>query len=146
MPPGNSLTLTALQLLRSNYLLNKTEELLAPCTLQQVLLFHLCMNFCICGIKLTSGSTPTAPSLAPRVQPAFPSKQERRHCLSHWKAENGSLAVNGPNAETEASCPLEDSSAVSPEEREGILSCHVHRGTSQAICHSRHVSVFGGMG
>lgn len=120
--------------------------MLAHCALQQVLLLYLCMNFCICGIKLTPGSTLTAPSLAPRVQPPFPSKQERRRCPSHRKAENGSLAVNGPNAEAGASCPLEDSSAVSPEEREGILSCHAHRGTSQAICHSRHVSVFGGGG
>lgn len=65
MPPGNGLTLTALQLLRRNYLLNKTEKILAHCALQQVLLFHLCMDFCLCGIKLTTGSTHTAPSLAP---------------------------------------------------------------------------------
>lgn len=28
---------------------------------------------------------------------------------------------------------------ISPGEREWTLSCHVHRGTSQAICHGKHV-------
>lgn len=36
--------------------------------------------------------------------------------------------------------------SVSPGEREWTLSCHVHRGTSQAICHGKHVCVYVGGG
>lgn len=152
MPPGSSLTLNSLQLL------NKTEKISARYILY--LLFHLCVKFCICGIKITPGSTTAAaPALAPQVCLSsllfilcnrFKLLLATRVFLqtgtwplsSHRSAENDSLGVKAAaSAETGASCPLEDAAAVSPKEREWILPCRVCRGTSQAICHSRHVSV-----
>lgn len=151
MPPGSSLTLNSLQLL------NKTEKISARYILY--LLFHLCVKFCICGIKITPGSTTAAaPALAPQVclssllfilcnrfKLLLATRvflQTGTWPLSSQRAENDSLGVKAAaSAETGASCPLEDAAAVSPKEREWILPCRVCRGTSQAICHSRHVSV-----
>lgn len=167
MPPGSSLTLNSLQLLGCKYLLNKTEKISACYILY--LLFHLCVNFCICGIKMTTGSATAAaaaPALAPQVRlnsllfilcnrfklvlaTRVFLQTGTRPSSSHRRAENDSLGVKAAaSAEAGASCPLEDSAAVSPKEREWILPCRVCKGTSQAICHSRHVSVcvFGGGG
>lgn len=158
MPPGSSLTLNSLQLLGCKHLLSQTERISAPYILH--LPFYLYGNFCICGIKTTPGSAPAAaPALAPRVHSnclffilrnrltpllasrVFP-QTGTRPLSSHRRAEDNSLDVKAPaGAETGASWPLEDSAAVSPEQREWILPCRVCRGTSQAICHSRHVSV-----
>lgn len=158
MPPGSGLTLNSLQLLGCKHLLNKTEKISAPYILY--LPFHLRVDFCICEIKTAPGSTPAAaPGLAPQVRldclffvlcNRFKLLLAARLFLqtgtwppsSHWIAENDPLEVKAAaDAETGASWPLEDSAAVSPQEREWILPCRVCRGTSQAICHSRHVSV-----
>lgn len=58
-PQGTSLTLNSLQLLLRKYLLSNTKKIFAHCS------FHLCTNFCFCRLKITTGPTITAPSLAP---------------------------------------------------------------------------------